>query len=82
MNNLSIIGGIAIATVFAAPSLAQTTPNVAACFSVVPLAAGSPTPALLVDRCTGKTWALSTRIGAPSKTSAPVDWVPIEQIGK
>lgn len=79
MNYLSPIIGIAIAAGLAVPSLAQTAkPEAQRCFTVTPLANGAPTSALLVDKCTGKTWALSVVLGAASKEFAPYKWVPIE----
>jgi hypothetical protein len=72
----------AILIMLAFPAVAQdAAPEHAAepCFEVAPLASGAPTTALLVDKCSGKTWALSIRLGVLSDGWAAVTWVPVKR---
>jgi hypothetical protein len=71
-----------IIIMLAFPAVAQdAAPQHAAapCFDVAPLASGAPTAALLVDKCTGNTWALSIRLGVQSDGWALVTWVPVNR---
>lgn len=66
---------IAVALVMmASPAFAQNVEP--QCFEVVALPPGAPSPAILVDKCTGETWIFVLGISGATDTWEPINRKP------